>query len=137
MSLVRYLEWTYRVSERRGCAALRFHRSSHRHHAIRNEQAVLTEQIRELAAARVRYGYLRIYILLRREGGRINPKRVYRLYRAEGLSMRHKRPRRHVTAARHQTRPATGALNESWSMDCVRRAVRWPAHSCAHGGRRV
>jgi len=51
------------------------------------------------STARVRYGYFRIYILLRREGFRINHKRVYRLYRAEGLSMRHKRPRRHLTAA--------------------------------------
>ena len=74
--LVRYLEWTYRVSERRGCAALRFDRWSHRYRAIRNEQAVLRERIRELAAARVRYGYCRIYILLRREGWRINHKRV-------------------------------------------------------------
>jgi hypothetical protein len=43
--LVRYLEWTYRVSERRGCAALRFDRWSHRRRAIRNEQAVLRERI--------------------------------------------------------------------------------------------
>ena len=48
----------------------------------------------ELAAARVRYGYFRIYILLRREGWKINHKRVYRLYRQEGLSMRLRRPRR-------------------------------------------
>ncbi len=70
--LVRYLEWTYRVSERRGCAALRFDRSSHRYRAIRNDQAMLRGRIRELAPARVRYGYFRIYILLRREGWRIN-----------------------------------------------------------------
>jgi putative transposase len=43
--LVRYLEWNYRVSERRGCAALRFDRWSHRRRAIRNEQAVLRERI--------------------------------------------------------------------------------------------
>jgi hypothetical protein len=43
--LVRYLEWTYPVSERRGCAALRFDRWSHRYRAIRNEQAVLRERI--------------------------------------------------------------------------------------------
>ena len=71
----------------------------------------------------MRYSYFRIYILLRREGWRINHKRVYRLYRAAGLSMRHKRPRRHVTAARRQTRPAAGALNESWSMDFVSDAL--------------
>ena len=101
--LVRYLEWTYRVSERRGCAALRCDRSSHRYRAIRNDQAMLRGRIRELAAARVRYGYYRIYILLRREGWKINHKRVYRLYRMEGLSMRLKRPRRHVMAATGRT----------------------------------
>jgi putative transposase len=47
----------------------------------------------------VRYGYCRIYILLRREGWRINHKRVKRPYRQEGLSMRLKRSRRHVMAA--------------------------------------
>jgi putative transposase len=84
---------------------------------------VLRRRIRELAAARVRYGYFRIYILLRREGWRINHKRVYRLYRAEGLSMRLKQPRRHVMAAHRQSRPAAGAINESWSMDFVSDAL--------------
>jgi putative transposase len=54
----------------------------------------------------VRYGYFRIYILLRREGWRVNHKRVYRLYRAEGLSLRLKRPRRHVSAAHRERQPA-------------------------------
>ena len=102
---------------------MRFDRSSHRYRAIRNEQAVLRGRIRELAAARVRYGYFRIYILLRREGWRINHKRVYRLYRQEGLSMRIKRPRRHVMAAHRVARPAAGAINESWSMDFVSDAL--------------
>jgi putative transposase len=111
------------VSERRGCAVLRFNRSSHRYRAIRNDQAMLRERIRELAAARVRYGYFRIYILLRREGWKINHKRVYRLYRQEGLSMRLRRPRRHVMAAHRAARPAAGAINENWSMDFVSDAL--------------
>ena len=78
---------------------------------------MLRGRIRELAAARVRYGYFSIYILLRREGWKINHKRVYRVYRLEGLSMRLKRPRRHVMAAQRQKRPAAGAINENWSMD--------------------
>ena len=86
------------MSERRGCQALRFGRSSHRYRPIRDDQAPLRKRIRDLAAARVRYGYYRLYILLRREDWRINHKRVYRLYREEGLSMRARRPRRHVTA---------------------------------------
>jgi putative transposase len=121
--LVRHLEWTYRVSERRGCAVLRFNRSSHRYRAIRNDQAMLPGRIRELAAARVRYGYFRIYSLLRREGWKINHQRVYRLYRQEGLSMRLRRPRRHVMAAHRAARPAAGAINENWSMDFVSDAL--------------
>jgi putative transposase len=69
--LVRYLEWTYRVIERRGCAALRFDRSWRRYRAIRNEQAVLRGRIRELVAARVRELFPHLY-LLRRESWRIN-----------------------------------------------------------------
>jgi len=61
--------------------------------------------------------------LLRREGWKINHKRVYRLYRMEGLSMRLKRPRRHVMAAHRQNRPAAGAINENWSMDFVSDAL--------------
>jgi hypothetical protein len=56
-------------------------RSGHRYHTIRHDQAVLRRRIREIAAARIRYGYFRIYIVLRREGLKINHKRVYRLYR--------------------------------------------------------
>ena len=111
------------MSERRGCVALRFDRSSHRYQSIRGDQAVLRKRIRDLAAARVRYGYFRIYILLRREGWRINHKRVYRLYCEEGLSMRLRRPRRHVMAAHRQSRAAAGAINECWSMDFVSDAL--------------
>jgi putative transposase len=56
-------------------------------------QAPLRMRIREIAAVRVRYGYQRI----------LNRKRVYRLYKLEGLNLRRKRPRRHVSAA-HQER---------------------------------
>jgi len=59
---------------------------------IRNDQALVRGRIRELTAARVRCGYFRIYILLRREGWKINHKRVCRLYRQEGLSMGLRRP---------------------------------------------
>ena len=86
---------------------------------------MLRKRIRDLAAARVRYGYFRIYILLRREGWRINHKRVYRLYCEEGLSMRLRRPRRHVIvmAAHRTARPAAGTVNECWSMDFVSDAL--------------
>jgi len=65
----------------------------------KSDQTPLRLRIRDLAVARVRYGYFRIYILLRREGWLVNHKRVYRLYREDGLSLRLKRPRRNVSAA--------------------------------------
>jgi hypothetical protein len=56
------------VSERRGCQAMRFDRSTHRYQPIRDEQAPLRKRMREIALVRVRYGYRRIHVLLRREG---------------------------------------------------------------------
>ena len=65
----------------------------------------------------------RIYILLRREGWLLNHKRVYRLYRENGLSLRLKRPRRNVSAANRERQPAASAPNEMWSMDFVSDAL--------------
>ena len=76
-------------------------------------------RIKEIAAVRVRYGYKRIHVLLRREGWRVNHKRVYRLYCEEGLNLRTKRPKRRVMAAHRVGRPAITTVNESWSMDFV------------------
>ena len=80
-------------------------------------------RIRDLARTRVRYGYFRIYILLRREGWPINHKRVYRLYRNDGLSLRLKRPRRHVSAVNRERSAAASAPNALWSMDFVSDAL--------------
>ena len=66
---------------------------------------------------RIRRGYKRIHILLLREGWHVNHKRVYRIYREEGLSIRTKRPKRHVSGARRVLRDKADYLNESWSMD--------------------
>ena len=103
--------------------ALRFDRSSHRYRPQRDDQAFLRFRIREIAAARVRYGYRRIWVMLRREGLKVNHKRVRRLYREEGLNLRIKRPRRHVSAAHRTERAAVTAPNEVWSMDFVSDAL--------------
>jgi transposase InsO family protein len=71
--------------------ALGVDRSSVRYVSHRPDQAPLMLRIRDLAATRTRYGYFRIYILLRREGWAVNHKRVYRLYRDDGLSLRLKK----------------------------------------------
>lgn len=111
------------MSERRSCAVLRFDRKTHRYRSIRSDQAPLRNRIKEIAATRVRYGYRRIHVLLRREGWPVNVKRVHRLYRLEGLNLRAKRPRRHVMAARRVERPLPSHRNEVWAMDFVSDAL--------------
>ena len=87
------------------------------------DQAPLMLRIRDLAATQTRYGYFRIYILLRRQGWFVNHKRVYRLCREDGLSLRLKKPRRNVSAASRVRQPAASAANEMWSMEFVSDAL--------------
>jgi hypothetical protein len=70
---------TWQVSIRRASRALPVVRSTYHYRSRRAGQAHLTGRIREIAATRLRYGYRRIHVLLRREGWRINPKRVPRM----------------------------------------------------------
>ncbi len=86
------------------------------------DQTALKIRLRELAASRVRYGYRRLHVLLQREGWQINHKRVYRIYRQEGLSLRLKCAKKRVSVARVPL-PVAGAPNERWSMDFMTDAL--------------
>ncbi len=72
---------------------------------------------------RIRYGMWRIYVLLRREGWRVNHKRVHRLYKALGLNLRRKRPRRRKAAAHPLERLVAQRPDACWSMDFVADAL--------------
>ena len=80
------------------------------------DQSALKLRIRDLAAARVRYGYRRLHVLLSREGWKVNHKRVYRLYRLQGLSLRLKTRKKRISRVRVALAPAN-VPNERWSMD--------------------
>ncbi len=95
------------------------HRSNWHYKPHRREDRPIRQRIKEIAATRVRYGMWRIYILLRREGFKDNHKRVYRIYKEEGLNLRSKRPRRSKAAAHRLERPDINSLHECWSMDFV------------------
>lgn len=75
----------------------------------------MRQRLCELAMVRVRWGYRRLHRVLKREGLRVNVKRVYRLYREEGLAVR-RRKRKRVAVAR-QPMPVPRRLNECWAMD--------------------
>jgi len=117
--VVSYLSTTYRVSERRACRVARVPVSTFRYVSMREPRTALRVRIREIAQTRVRYGYRKIRVLLNREGWNVGKKLVYRLYREEGLTLRH-RPRKRRRAALHRRerfRPT--ATNQAWSLDFV------------------
>lgn len=116
--LISQLRERYALSERRACAAMHFNRSSIQYRAkFAPFNAALTARIKDIAAARIRYGYRRIHVLLRREGWVVNCKRVARLYRAEGLSLRAKTPKRRKSANVRQPRLVITGANQVWSLD--------------------
>lgn len=107
------------MSERRSCRVLRLNRSLYRRKSTKDEQAFLRMRIKEIAATRIRHGYKRIHVLLRREGWEINHKRVYRLYKAEGLNLRSKSKRKKISQPRVSVKGMAVAVNECWAMDSV------------------
>jgi putative transposase len=94
------------------------HRATHRYRYVGDNpvQVALRIRLKDLAAVRVRYGYRRLHILLRREGWQVNHKRVYRLYRQEGLSLRLKVRKKRVSGLR-PLKVEAQAPNEHLSMD--------------------
>ena len=98
-------------------------RSSCRYEGSGRDNEPLTERLRELAAERRRFGYRRLHVLLCREGWVVNHKRVYRIYRAEGLSVR-RRCRKRVARERCPMPELTGP-NQRWALDFVSDALFW------------
>lgn len=85
---------------------------------MRTDELQVRERLRTLAAERPRWGYRRLYLLLKREFGRINHKRVQRLYRLEGLAIRRrKRKRKRVAGTPRGMRAMAWQPGEAWAMD--------------------
>ena len=119
---VRWLQAQYDISERRGCKTVKLPRKTYRYKSKMSDQAPLRMRIKEIAASRVRYGYKRIHILLKREGWVVNHKRVYRIYCEEGLNVRSKTRRKRISGARI-SREDIKNINQCWAMDFVSDAL--------------
>src|SRR5262249_38367421 len=109
------------VSERHACALVGCALSSQRYRSHRAPQAELRARLHELAVERVRWGYRRLHLLLRREGRAVNVKRVYPLYREEGLAVRP--PKRKCVAGARAPQAVPTRLNEWWGMDFMSDAL--------------
>jgi putative transposase len=107
------------LSRRTSCKLLSVARSSLGYESKKAEaDAVVLERMRALARRYPRFGYRRIRIFLGREGHHMSPDRAYRLWRAAGLQVPRKRPRRRVAASRPRPMPPTGP-NHVWAYDFV------------------
>ena len=111
-----HLRQVFEVSQRRACRAIGIDRSSVRYRSHRPDDALIRARLRELAAARRRFGYRRLHILLRREGTTINHKKFRRLYAEERLQVRRRGGRKRALGTRAPLTIPQGP-NQRWSLD--------------------
>ena len=117
---VRHLKEGCCYSERRACAVVGISRTAVRYiPRPRLGEEELRESVRELARRNKRYGYRRIAACLRREGYRVNTKRVHRIWKAEGLGLPRKRPKRRRYAPRGEVIRRAEHTDHVWSYDFV------------------
>jgi putative transposase len=124
---VAHLRNRFEMSERRACAVIAADRAMIRYRSIRPDDRALRARLRSLAQERRRFGYRRLFILLRRQGETSGITRLYRLYREEGLAVRKRRARRKAIGTRAPILVAARP-NARWSLDFV--------HDQLDGGRR-
>ena len=115
---VAHLRATMGLSERRACSIVSADRKMVRYRSCRPPDTELRTQLRDLANERKRFGYRRLFILLRQNGEPSGINRIYRLYREEGLTVRKRRSRRRALGTRAPIL-VEAAANARWSLDFV------------------
>jgi putative transposase len=115
---VAHLQAAMGLSERRACSIVNADRKMIRYRSCRPPDTELRTQLRDLANARRRFGYRRLFILLRQDGEPSGINRIYRLYREEGLTVRKRRSRRRAVGTRAPIL-VEAAANARWSLDFV------------------
>lgn len=116
--VAQWVQGAYRLSERKAAGLIGLPRGTMRYQVQRDPQTALRLRLKELAASRVRYGYRRLTVRLKREGFRVSAKRIYRLYKEEGLIVRTKSRKKLASRIRVPLGIALLA-NQRWSMDFI------------------
>jgi transposase InsO family protein len=112
------LREVFQMSERRACLVIAADRTVVRYQSVRPPDTQLRTRLRELANERRRFGYRRLFIMLRREGEPSGINRIYRLYREEGLMVRKRKSRRRASGTRAPIQ-VEAKPNARWSLDFV------------------
>jgi putative transposase len=105
---------TFELSERRACGLIGMAVSTYRYRGMEADGG-LREKLIELARAKPRYGYRRLHVLLWRDGEWVNHKRVWRVYREAGLSVKRRKRKRLQRVGRPLE--AVTQSNEEWAID--------------------
>ena len=115
---VRHLIEMHGYSERRACQLARIARSTARYKPKRSvEETVLRERVRQMASRHKAYGCPRITRLIRREGSVVNKKRIHRIWKAEGLQLPRRRPKKRRYRPRGEVIQRAEYQNHVWSYD--------------------
>ena len=131
---VRQLQEAFGMSQRRACRVLGQPRSTQRKEPRRKEgEEELVQHMLELVRKHPRFGYRRIWALLRRAGWRVNRKRVWRLWRQQGLKVprKQRKKRRLGSSANSCVRRRAEHRNQVWAWDFIfdrtsdGRALKW------------
>ena len=115
---VAHLRSTLEMSERRACSLVAADRTMVRYRSRRPPDTALRARLRELANERRRFGYRRLFIMLRAQGEPSGINRIYRLYREEGLTVRKRKARRRAVGTRTPIL-VEARINVRWSLDFV------------------
>jgi putative transposase len=115
---VAHLRTVLGMSERRACTVVCADRKMIRYRSHRPPDVELRTRLRDLANQRRRFGYRRLFILLREQGEPSGINRIYRLYREEGLTVRKRKARRRAIGTRTPI-PVEAKANARWSLDFV------------------
>ncbi len=116
--MVSYTQSSYKLSERRACRLFRLSRAVKRYQLIRRDDPEVILKIKDISEKRRRFGYRRIFTLLKREGIKMNEKKFRRIYREQKLSLKIRKGRKLRTMPRAPIEIPKSS-NQRWSMDFV------------------
>jgi putative transposase len=105
-------------SQRRACRLVGLHPKTYRYAPKRSGDEELRRRLRELASQRRRFGYRRLGLMLERQGVKLSPKKLYRLYKEERLTVRKRGGRKRALGTRAPM-AIPQARNLRWSLDFV------------------
>jgi putative transposase len=117
--VVKYIVSHYGLKLARACRLMKQVRSTQYLHSRKDPKLPLRQRLKELAQVRLRWGYRRLHVLLKREGFQLGVNQTYRWYRLEELQLRSWRKKRSKTTMPRQARMQPLRVNDAWSMDFV------------------